>query len=589
MSTAIEHRILAVMARPPVAGRVKSRLAADVGAGAAATIYRRLLDGTLAAAERLDATELVVALADGADGDGWAPPRRWRVVSQRGPDLGARLAALFDDLFAMGGEQVALVDSDSPDLPVAYLRDAFAALGRDADVVLGPTTDGGFYLIAVRASTWRARGDDLSTALSAAALGTARALATAARGVAGLGLSVHELPLWVDVDEAGDLPLMERLLGDGGGLRGLPLESLREIYLHVTNRCARSCLHCYNRANLRATDELTTAEWREAIDQCVELGAGSFVFLGGDPFLRADLLELIAHVTGRRGAKARLFFNRSLDEVAAAELADAGHGRLRPLVSVDGTAEVNDGLRGVGDHEDVMTTIVELVAAGLRPVANTVVLRPVLPTLPELARELAGAGVGRLHLIFPHHRGGLNERPELIPTGTEMLTALHELRDACDDVGMVLDNVTAWRRRLAGRQDFCTAGCRDLAIDPYGCVHACTITCGDPAFVAGRLRGNGLEEIWRGSPALRLLRAARARDRDDCRACPVVDACGGECWMQAHYAARADGRPAGWRAAFPYCDLVRPVLEGLRGEAAAGGACGGQAAACADLTLFDCI
>ena len=130
------------------------------------------------------------------------------------------------------------------------------------------------------------------------------------------------------------------------------------------------------------------------------------------------------------------------------------------------------------------------------------------------------------------------------------------------------------------------------------------ITAGDPAFVAGSLREERLETIWRASSSLRLLRAARARDRAECRVCPVVDACGGECWVQAHYAARAHERPAGYTAPFPYCDLVRPMLEELAAEAEgareaavpagadciAAGACGGQSAAGAeDYALFDCI
>ena len=174
----------------------------------------------------------------------------------------------------------------------------------------------------------------------------------------------------------------------------------------------------------------------------------------------------------------------------------------------------------------------------------------------------------------------------------------------------------SWRRRLGARNDLCAAGCKDLAIDPYGNVHACVITAGDPAFVAGSLREQPLEEIWRASGSLRLLRAARARDRAECLVCPVVDACGGECWVQAHYAARAHEQPAGYTAPFPYCDLVRPMLEELAAEAeraeaaarsaspsadsaaalaavACGTTCdagGGQSAAGeADYALFDCI
>ena len=152
---------------------------------------------------------------------------------------------------------------------------------------------------------------------------------------------------------------------------------------------------------------------------------------------------------------------------------------------------------------------------------------------------------------------------------------------------------------MGARNDLCAAGCRDVAVDPYGNVHACVITAGDPAFVAGSLRERPLAEIWRTSSSLRLLRAARARDRAECAACPVVDTCGGECWVQAHYAARAHDEPAGYAAAFPYCGLVRPIFEELAAEAAAGlepaavcagSACGGQAAAGTDAySLFDCI
>jgi hypothetical protein len=114
------------------------------------------------------------------------------------------------------------------------------------------------------------------------------------------------------------------------------------------------------------------------------------------------------------------------------------------------------------------------------------------------------------------------------------------------------------------------------------------------------VRRAAVETIWRDSPSLRLLRAARARDRAECVACSVVDACGGECWMQAHYAGRTHGARGGYASSFPYCDLVRPVFAELLAEKAAGDAagdggcaavaCGGQAAAGeADYTLFDCI
>ena len=237
--------------------------------------------------------------------------------------------------------------------------------------------------------------------------------------------------------------------------------------------------------------------------------------------------------------------------------------------------------------------------------------------MPQLARELRAAGVGRLHLILPHQRGmacgpsagDRQQVDDLVPTGEEMLHAVRDLLAVAGEIGLTVDNLPGWRRRLGKRNDLCAAGCRDASIDPAGRVHACVITAGDPAFVAGSLREQPLAEIWRTSSSLRLLRAARARDRAECLACPVADACGGECWVQAHYAARARGERAGYAAPFPYCDLVRPLLEELAEAAntaaaltaleaaapagddcAAAGACGGQSAAGArDYALFDCI
>jgi len=616
-------RVLAVMAKPLVRGAVKTRLAAELGVDEALAVYERLLLGTLAQAERLEGTDLVLAEAQedgshaGSAGDPPADPlagrpARWRRLAQRGDALGARLAGVFTDLFAGGADHVVIVNSDSPRIPVTYLEQAFTdlatapAAGR---IVLGPAADGGYYLIGIDAATWRAHGVAVMALLASSPMSTASLLTYTLRVAKARGLQTVQLPLWMDVDEPSDLAVLARLEGDAP-LRDEPSAGLREIYLHVTHRCGRDCRHCYNKDAAWDPGELTTAEWKGAIDECVALGASSFVFIGGDPLLRDDFVELLDHITGMHQAHARFFFNSYVDEALAAELSRAGRGLLRPLASIDGPRAINDELRGPGSYDDIMASMANLKAVGLEPVANTVLVRPALPGLAQLARELRAAGISRLHLILPHQAGGVagaaadREAPDLTPSGDELLVAVRELLVTAAEVSLVVDNIPSWRRRIGARNDLCAAGCRDLAIDPYGQVHACVITAGDPAFVAGSLREESLETIWRASSSLRLLRAARARDRAECLACPVVDACGGECWVQAHYAARAHERPAGYAAPFPYCDLVRPMLQELAGEAeaaraaavpagadcVAAGACGGQSAAGAeDYALFDCI
>ncbi len=625
--------VLAVMAKSLVRGSVKTRLAAQIGNDEALAVYQRLLLGTLAQAESIQDVDLVLAAASpggetaraagpshnaapalaGSPSDPLAGrSARWRRLAQHGDTLGARLAGVFADLFAAGAASVVAVNSDSPAIPVSYLEQAFANLAAAPSpgrIVLGPATDGGYYLIGLDAATWKTHGDAVIALLASSPMSTAALLGHTVRAARERGLETVQLPLWMDVDEPADLAVLARLDGDAP-LRGEPSFGLREIYLHVTHRCGRDCRHCYNKDAARDPGELTTAEWKDAIDQCVALGASSFVFIGGDPLLRDDFIELLDHITGTHQAHARFFFNSYVDEATAAELSRAGRGLLRPLASIDGPRAINDALRGPGSYADIMASMANLLGVGLQPLANTVLVRPALPGLTQLARELRAAGISRLHLILPHQQGGLPDDLELVPSGEEMLTTLRELLVTATEIGLVVDNISSWRRRLGSRNDLCASGCRDLAIDPYGRVHACVITAGDPAFVAGSLREQSLETIWRASSSLRLLRAARARDRAECRACPVVDACGGECWVQAHYAARAHDEPAGYAAPFPYCDLVRPMLLELQAEAdegaprathgtiaapagadcVAAGACGGQAAAgSADYALFDCI
>ena len=128
-------------------GAVKSRLAATLGEGAASAVYRCFV-ATLVdrfrgiAADRhlvytpADRRAEMAALA----GDGWA------CSAQAAGDLGVRMRHFFQTAFDRGARRVLLIGSDSPTLPVTIVQDAFQRLG-DYPVVLGPTRDGGYYLV----------------------------------------------------------------------------------------------------------------------------------------------------------------------------------------------------------------------------------------------------------------------------------------------------------------------------------------------------------------------------------------------------------------------------------------------------------
>ncbi len=143
---------LLVFARVPALGRVKSRLAAGVGQPAALAVYRELLAITNAAILEAD-VPATVWLADTAAAEPTAAEaREWAAHAARCQpegDLGARMTTAFAAAFAAGAGRVAIIGTDCPGLRGRHLTQAFAAL-ETADVVLGPATDGGYYLLGLR-------------------------------------------------------------------------------------------------------------------------------------------------------------------------------------------------------------------------------------------------------------------------------------------------------------------------------------------------------------------------------------------------------------------------------------------------------
>jgi len=185
-----------VFGRAPQAGRVKTRLAAAIGARAAAEAYRAVLEHTLAEAAA-SGFPVTLALAEPAGpGIEWAPSPGVRVDLQVGGDLGEKMAAAFAAHFAAGAEVVVLVGSDTPRLDAAMIRRAAEACGR-APVVLGPAVDGGYVLVAQRAP-----GAGVFTGVP---WSSPRTLTATRERLTLLGIGHEELETVRDIDTGDDL------------------------------------------------------------------------------------------------------------------------------------------------------------------------------------------------------------------------------------------------------------------------------------------------------------------------------------------------------------------------------------------------
>jgi uncharacterized protein len=142
---------LAVIAKEPVAGLAKTRLVPALGTAGAARAAAAMLADTLAAVRASGAEPwLCFTPAAARERLGRLAPG-FGLLAQAAGDLGDRLAACLADLLAAGADRVAIVGADTPHVPQASYRRAFAMLD-EADVVLGPALDGGYYLVAAKAS-----------------------------------------------------------------------------------------------------------------------------------------------------------------------------------------------------------------------------------------------------------------------------------------------------------------------------------------------------------------------------------------------------------------------------------------------------
>ena len=179
---------LIVIAKAPVAGRVKTRLCPPCTPAEAAALAEAALRDTLAAMAATPARRRVVAL-DGPAGD-WLPDG-FEVVEQRGNGLAERLAGAFADV---GGPGL-LVGMDTPQVTSGLLAAGLRRLD-EVDAVLGRSADGGYWAIGLRASDARV--------FAGVAMSTPRTGAAQLARLRALGLQVAELPTLIDVDTIAD-------------------------------------------------------------------------------------------------------------------------------------------------------------------------------------------------------------------------------------------------------------------------------------------------------------------------------------------------------------------------------------------------
>ena len=198
-----KHRRLILFAKAPRPGQVKTRLIGNLGVRASTELYARLLSRSIEKVEKVSLSERVILAATESDVHYFRRLEAWTIAVQQGEDIGQRMASAFRTWSGHGAPLV-LIGADVADFEVEDLEQTYRLLDTGFDVVLGPTHDGGYWLIASRLAELPVfHSIDWSTG---------RVFSQTRLRLQRSGLSFCCLPIRHDIDESQDLRYLSDFL-----------------------------------------------------------------------------------------------------------------------------------------------------------------------------------------------------------------------------------------------------------------------------------------------------------------------------------------------------------------------------------------
>lgn len=369
------------------------------------------------------------------------------------------------------------------------------------------------------------------------------------------------------MDETSRRPARFRTLDDFR--RHVPVHVVWEITL----ACNLKCQHCGSRAGRPRPNELSTEECIEVVRQLARLGTREISLIGGEAYLRRDWTEIVRAIRSHGMYCAMQTGARNLTAGRIAEAAEAGLQGIG--VSIDGTPELHDELRGVpGSYEMAIQALKLARAAGLRTSVNTQINARSMPQMPEIMDRVIAAGATHWQLQLTVAMGNAVDNDVLLLQPyqlLELMPLLARLYHQGNDRGLLMvvgNNIgyfgpyeQLWRSLAQDGTHWtgCSAGQTVIGLESDGTVKGCP-SLATVGYAGGNVRDLSLEDIWNTSEEIHF---GRLRSVEDlwgfCRTCYYAEVCRGGCTWTAD---SLFGRPGN----NPYCHHRALELEkqGLR-------------------------
>jgi radical SAM protein with 4Fe4S-binding SPASM domain len=330
------------------------------------------------------------------------------------------------------------------------------------------------------------------------------------------------------------------------------------VVWEITLQCDQHCRFCGTRAGKGRPDELTTKEALDVVDQLAALGTAEIAVHGGEAYLRKDWLDIVRAIHGHGIDCTMVSGGRGFTQEVADQAKAAGITAVS--ISIDGTAQTHDALRGlVGSHHNAVQAMENLRRAGVPVGCNTQInrknyreLEQVLDTIA--AREAYG---WQVQLMVPMGRAADAEDLWLQPYDLlEVMPRVAQARRSADERGIKLwpgnnvgyfgpyEDLLRADRTRTGYSSGCGGGIRTLGIEANGDIKGCS-AMGSEGFVGGNVRTQSIKDIWENAPQLKFTREFTVDQLwGYCHECYYGEYCKGGCiWTSSTILGKMGNNP----------------------------------------------
>lgn len=308
------------------------------------------------------------------------------------------------------------------------------------------------------------------------------------------------------------------------------------LLAELTHRCSLRCPYCSNPLELdRRSRELETSDWKRLIDEAAALGVLHIYFSGGEPMLRRDIAELVAHAH-----KSGLYTNMITSGVGfEPELLDAvtDAGLDHIQLSVQGvdaaTCDRVAGYQGASERKHAIAA--DIARLGLRLTLNAVVHRENVHQISDFVQLAEDWGAARIEIAHVQYYGwGLVNRARLMPTRQQVETAMADVEAARSRTAgrLVIDCVLPDYYARYPKACMGGWGARLMNVTPSGRVLPCHAAETIAGLTFDNIRDASLSEIWYRGAAFNAFRGTDWM-KEPCRSCARKDLDFGGCRCQA--------------------------------------------------------